>query len=123
MRRQLDPGPDHPIAITRTPTPVRVMLAGETVLAAPHHFELREADYPPVTYLPRDGIDMTCLERSEQTSWCPYKGEANYYHLRAADGSRRENAVWTYETPFPAVADIKDALAVYPDRVDGIEFG
>ena len=123
MRRHLEPGPDHPITIELRDTPVSITLAGDIVLTATHHLELREADYPPVAYLPRDGIDMSRLERSEQTSWCPYKGEASYYHLLAADGSRRENAVWTYETPFPAVAGIKHALAVYPDRVDGIEFG
>ncbi len=31
------------------------------------------------------------------------------------------NAVWTYEIPFAAVAEIKDHLAFYPDRVDAIE--
>ncbi|MEM1088484.1 MAG: DUF427 domain-containing protein, partial [Pseudomonadota bacterium] len=51
------------------------------------------------------------------------KGEASYYHLRAADGSIVENAIWTYETPFPAVAEIRDALAVYADRVDAIKIG
>ena len=30
------------------------------------------------------------------------------------------NAVWTYEVPFAAVAEIKDHLAFYPDRVDSI---
>ena len=123
MRRQLEPGPDHPITITRKDTPVRILLAGDLVLATPHHFELREASYPPVAYLPRALADMTRLERSDHTSWCPYKGEASYYHLRAADGSVRENAVWAYEAPFAAVAEIKDALAVYAERVDGVLVG
>lgn len=123
MRRQLEPGPDHPITIELKDTPVRILLAGDLVLATPHHFELREASYPPVAYLPRDQVDMTRLERSDHTSWCPYKGEASYYHIRAADGSLRENAVWTYETPFPAVAAIKDALAVYAERVDEVLVG
>jgi uncharacterized protein (DUF427 family) len=29
--------------------------------------------------------------------------------------------VWTYESPYSAVAEIKDYLAFYPDRVDSIE--
>ena len=123
MRRQLEPGPDHPITIEPKHTPVSVTLAGEIVLAVPHHLELREARYPPVAYLPRDLIDLSRLDRSGHTTWCPYKGEASYYHLRAADGSIVENAIWTYETPFPAVAEIKDALAVYADRVDAIKIG
>lgn len=123
MRRQLTPGPDHPIDIELKTTPVSVTLAGEIILAVPEYLELREANYPPVAYLPRHLIDMCQLERSTQTTWCPYKGEASYYHLRAADGSIRENAIWTYETPFPAVAEIKEALAVHPNQVDAIKIG
>jgi uncharacterized protein (DUF427 family) len=29
--------------------------------------------------------------------------------------------VWTYENPYPAVAQIKDYVAFYPNRVDAIE--
>jgi uncharacterized protein (DUF427 family) len=31
-----------------------------------------------------------------------------------------ENAVWAYEVPFPAVAEIKGHVAFYPKRVDAI---
>lgn len=123
MRQHLEPGPDHPISIESKTAPVRIVLAGEIVLASETHLELREATYPAALYLPRSELDLSRLERSSHTTWCPYKGEASYYHLCRADGSRVENAIWTYETPFPAVATIKDALAVYPDRVDAIEIG
>ncbi|NQY15066.1 MAG: DUF427 domain-containing protein [Henriciella sp.] len=123
MRRQLTPGPDHPIAIELKTTPVSVTLAGVIIFEVSEYFELREASYPPVAYLPRHLMGMSLLERSTQTTWCPYKGEASYYHLRTLDGSIRENAIWTYETPFPAVAAIKDALAIYPNQVDAIKFG
>jgi len=39
----------------------------------------------------------------------------------ATVGSAAENAVWTYEDPYPGVAAIKGHLAFYPDRVDRIE--
>ena len=123
MRRHLEPSQDHPISVTHKDTPVSISLAGVTVLAARHHFELREAAYPPVAYIPRDQVDTSMLARSEHTSWCPYKGEAAYYHIRMPNGALIENAVWTYETPFPAVADIAGALAVYPNKVDTIKIG
>ena len=41
----------------------------------------------------------------------------------AAGGKRAENAVWSYETPYPAMAAIQGHLAFYPDRVDAIEIG
>ena len=37
------------------------------------------------------------------------------------DGRAAENALWTYEDPYPEVAAIKGHLAFYPDRVDRIE--
>jgi len=51
---------------------------------------------------------------------CSYKNDAAYYTIRTG-GSAAENAVWTYEDPYPAVAAIKGHLAFYPDRVDRIE--
>ena len=123
MRRRLEPGPEHPIAIELKTAPVRIILAGEPVFVSRTHLELREASYPPAVYLPRAELDLTHLVRSEHSTWCPYKGEASYFHLRRADGTLSENAVWTYETPFSAVAEIKDALAVYTNRVDAVETG
>ncbi|MEL7040011.1 MAG: DUF427 domain-containing protein [Pseudomonadota bacterium] len=123
MRRQLEPGPDHPIEITLKQTPVQFILAGNAILSADAHFELCEARYPPAIYLPREGISLAALERSTHTSWCPYKGEAAYYHIRPASGARIENAIWTYENPFPAVREIKDALAVYASKIDEIRIG
>jgi len=80
---------------------------------------LREASYPPVQYIPRRDVDMAALARSEHTSYCPYKGDASYYSIPAG-GERSRNAVWTYEAPFEAMAQIKDYAAFYPDRVDEI---
>ena len=123
MRKHLEPGPDHPISIDSKSTPVSVKLAGEIVLASRTHLELREASYPAAIYLPRRQVDMRRLTPSEHTTWCPYKGEATYFHIRRSDGTLIENAVWTYETPFPAVAAIKAALAVYTSRVDAVDIG
>ena len=59
---------------------------------------------------------MALLARTERTTHCPYKGDANYFSINAS-GRMLENAIWTYETPFPAMADIAGHLAFYPDKV------
>ena len=81
---------------------------------------LEEKGYPPVYYLPRNDADMSLLVRTTHYSYCPYKGDAAYYSI-AIGGGRAKNAVWTYEAPYDAVAEIKEHLAFYPDRVDSIE--
>ena len=113
------PGPDHPIAIEANPFRVVVEVGGKIIADTRHALTLREASYPAVQYIPRRDVDMAALVRSEHTTYCPYKGDASYYSIPAG-GDRSVNAVWTYETPFEAMARIKDYVAFYPDRVDGI---
>ncbi len=116
------PGPDHPITIARNDKRVRVTFAGKTIADTTRALSLKEARYPAVNYIPRADVDMAALTRSEHKSHCPYKGDANYFGI-GVDGKSAANAVWTYEAPYAAVAEIKDHLAFYPDRVDAIEEG
>jgi uncharacterized protein (DUF427 family) len=80
---------------------------------------LREADYPPVQYIPLGDVDQSLLESTDHASYCPYKGDASYYSVPIG-GERSVNAVWTYREPYAAVAEIKDHVAFYPDRIDSI---
>jgi uncharacterized protein (DUF427 family) len=114
------PGLDHPITIEQNPKRVRVIAGGHVVADTTHALTLKEADLPPVQYIPREDADMAVFERTDHGTKCPYKGDASYFSLKV-NGSTAENAVWTYEEPFPAVAEIKDHLAFDPDRVDRIE--
>ena len=116
------PGPDHPITISANPRRIRVT-AGDTVIAeTTHALSLKEASYPAVQYVPRGDAKMELLKRTERVTHCPYKGDASYFSI-AADGKTIENAIWTYETPFPAMAEITGYLAFYPDKVRIEEVG
>ena len=114
------PGPDHPITIEPNPHRVVVTLGGRVIADTSAALTLREANYPPVQYIPRTDVDMAALARSTTTTYCPYKGEAAYLSIPAG-GDRSVDAIWTYEAPYGAVAEIKDHLAFYPDRIDAIE--
>ena len=110
------PGPDHPVTITPTKGRVVVKAGGRVIADTRNALTLKEATYPPVQYVPRADAEMAQLSRSAHGTYCPYKGDASYYSLPNAD-----DAVWSYETPHPAMATIKEYLAFYPDRVDSIE--
>ena len=118
-KRMKIPGPDHPISIEANPSRVVVTAGGKIIADTRKALTLREASYPAVQYIPRQDVDLSALSRSEHTTFCPYKGEASYYSIPAG-GIVSLNAVWTYETPFEAMAQIKEYLAFYPDRVDEI---
>lgn len=105
------PGPDHPITITRDASRVVVRLGDTIVADSRNALTLREANYPPVHYIPREDADMALLEPSTHQTYCPYKGDASYL---SADGL--PNSVWSYQQPYDAVAEITGHLAFYPDR-------
>ena len=114
------PGPDHPITISPAGSKVRVTVAGRIVAESTRALRLEEKGYPPVYYLPRRDADMSLLVRATHYTYCPYKGDCTYYSIPIG-GTKSEYAVWTYENPYEAVADIKDHMAFYLTRVDAIE--
>ena len=114
------PGPDHPIIISPAAGKVRVTVAGKIVAESTRALRLEEKGYSAVYYLPRNDADMSLLVRTEHYTYCPYKGDCAYYSIPIG-GTKSENAVWTYEEPYDAVANIKEYLAFYPSRVDAIQ--
>ena len=116
------PGPDHPITITQNPRRVRVTAGDILIAETSKALTLKEARYPAVQYVPRQDANMALLERTDRVTHCPYKGDASYYSVKA-DGKTLDNAIWTYETPFPAMTEISGHLAFYPDKVKIEEVG
>ena len=114
------PGAAHPITIERNLKRVVVSIGGTVLADSRDALILREAGYAAVQYIPRKDVDMTLLERSAHSTYCPYKGDCAYFSIPSG-GERAVNAVWTYEAPYDAVAAIRNHLAFYPDRVDAIE--
>ena len=114
------PGPDHPITISPAEGKIRVTVAGRMVAESTRALRVEEKGYPPVHYLPRSDADMSLLVRTERVTYCPYKGDCTYYSIPIG-GTKSEDAAWTYEAPYAAVAGIREYLAFYPSRVDSIE--
>jgi uncharacterized protein (DUF427 family) len=116
-KQHLEPTQEHPITVTTNEHHVVVRAGDVTIAESDHALSLAESNYPPVLYIPLADVNPAQLERTDHATYCPYKGDAGYYSLPAL-GSLGENAVWEYADPFPAVADIKDTVAFYADRVE-----
>jgi uncharacterized protein (DUF427 family) len=113
------PGPDHPITVEPNPNHIVVTVAGKVVADTRRALTLRESSYPAVQYIPMADVDRALLERTDTTSYCPYKGEASYYSIPVG-GERSVDAIWSYESAYPSVSGISGHVAFYPDRVDEI---
>jgi uncharacterized protein (DUF427 family) len=116
------PGPDHPITVTANPKRLQVLYQGHVIVDSSHALTLQESTYPAVIYFPRQDAEMAYFSRTERHTHCPYKGEASYFTL-LMDGRLAENAVWSYETPYPAMEAIREHLAFYPNQVEIREIG
>jgi uncharacterized protein (DUF427 family) len=111
------PGPDHPITIKLNPRRVQALYGGHVIADSERALSLKEASYKPVQYFPREDVAMDFLQRTSLSTNCPYKGDAAYFTV-ARDGEISENAVWTYEHPYPAMEQIRGYLAFYPNKVE-----
>jgi uncharacterized protein (DUF427 family) len=111
------PGLDHPITVQPAAERVVVRAGGQVVADSTAALRLNEASYPAVYYVPLADVDRSLLRASDSHTYCPYKGKASYYDVVTADGEVVD-AVWTYEQPYDAVADIVGHVAFYPDRVE-----
>lgn len=62
------------------------------------------------SYFPRQDVRTELLEPSDTEYTCPWKGEADYFHLRVGD-ELVEDAAWSYPEPKPAAAQIAGHVA------------
>jgi uncharacterized protein (DUF427 family) len=63
-------------------------------------------------YFPRESVNPAYLTASNKTTFCPWKGTANYHSL-TIDGQQNLDAAWYYADPKPAAAEIKDRIAFW----------
>jgi len=112
------PDAAHPITIRPTGTRVTVRVGGAVVAATDSALSLAEASYPVVHYIPLSDVDQSLLERTTTQTYCPYKGDASYFTVKTPDGGTEADLIWTYEHPYPSVAEIAGHVAFYANRAE-----
>ncbi len=111
------PGPDHPISVEPFAGTVSVTIAGVELARSERALAMQEASYPTVYYLPREDVAMEMVRISHKVTHCPYKGDAAHYCVCVA-GQDVEDAAWSFEAPYEAVAGISGHLAFYAGKAE-----
>ncbi len=109
--------PDHHVSFVPCPKRVRAVIDGRTVADSLQAGLVLETNHRPVYYFPREDVRTDLLQKTQHRTHCPYKGDASYWTMTVG-GRRLENALWSYEAPFPEMAAIKGYLAFCADKVD-----
>jgi len=109
--------PDYRVGFEPCAKRVRVIASGTALAETTRVRLMRETRNVPVYYFPREDLRLDLLERSDHTTFCPFKGDASYWTVRVNDRVE-DNVVLGYEDPFQEVADLKGYVSFYPDRVE-----
>lgn len=96
---------------------VRIVLGGVTIADTDRALRVLETSHPPVYYVPEAAFSDCRLLATPRTSFCEFKGAAEYRSIEAG-GVVASDAAWTYPAPSPGFEALVGHLAVYPGKVD-----
>ena len=96
---------------------VRVEVDGVTIAESASPRLLFETGLPARYYLPKTHVRLDLLVPSDTVSHCPYKGQAEYWSVRAGEEVHADLA-WSYKTPLPESQKIAGLIAFYNEKVD-----
>lgn len=71
-----------------------------TVADSTHALRVVQQGIPPVYYLPPEGVRLDLLRKTQHTTYCGYKGRADYFTLTVSE-RRAKNVAWRYSESQP----------------------
>jgi len=113
--------PEHHVDERRVPGRLRALLGADVLADSDDVIEVDEDGNPPRYYFARDDVRMDRMSASDTRTYCPFKGEASYFTMEFLDG-QMPDAAWTLKEPYDEHADLKDRVAFYSEKFDGLQF-
>lgn len=107
----------RPPRLERTNKHLKIIFNGEIIAETNRGFRVLETSHPPVFYFPPEDVRIEFFTEANGSSFCEWKGAANYYDLKVGEKIVK-NAAWFYPNPTAGFADIKNYLAFYPSKMD-----
>ena len=112
----------RPPAIEPVSEHLKIVFDGVEIANSNKSFRILETSHPPTYYLPVSSFVEGSLLPTVRTSFCEFKGVANYYHVKA-NSEVAEFAAWGYSNPNPQYGDLKDHVSVYASRMQSCFVG
>ncbi|HEV2820929.1 MAG TPA: DUF427 domain-containing protein [Solirubrobacteraceae bacterium] len=108
--------PYHRVDVVEASRPAAVIVAGTTIASTPRAKLLYETSLPLRVYVPPASVEAGVLTPSDKRTHCPYKGEANYWHV-TVDGRCHDDAAWSYETALPESIGVRHHVCFLADGI------
>lgn len=115
---------DYPRPPRVEPSPDRVVirLGGQVIAETDQAVRVLETSHPPVYYVPEAAFVSGALTPARGSTWCEFKGKADYFDVSAGDVVVRR-AAWQYPAPRRGFEQLVGMVAVYPGSMDSCEVG
>ncbi|MFN4280619.1 DUF427 domain-containing protein [Thermosynechococcus sp.] len=107
----------RPPRVEPTSKHLRVVFNGVVIADTRRGQRVLETSHPPVYYFPPEDVQLQYLVPSPRQTFCEWKGQGAYYHVKVGD-RQAENAAWYYPQPTPAFAAIRNYIAFYAGPMD-----
>ena len=107
----------RPAIAERSAAHVRIEHGGRIIADTRASIRTLETSHPPSYYIPRDAIASGVLRRAAGSSFCEYKGAAQYWDVVTGDGVL-PRVGWSYPDPSPPFAILRDHVAFYAGPFD-----
>lgn len=119
----IEPGPGQesvwdyprPPSMDEVAASIEIRHEGERLAAAERALVLRETASPPTWYIAADAVETSHLIPAEGSSFCEWKGTAEYFALPADPATP---VAWCYPQASPPYEALSGWLCFYPGRVD-----
>ncbi len=121
----IEPGPGQesvwdyprPPAILAESRIVEIRIGERSLAASSRAVRVCETGSPPTLYLPPEEVATELLRVSATRSFCEWKGEARYVHLKDDVAPPAVNVAWCYPEPLRGFQRYAGWLCFYPGRV------
>lgn len=107
----------RPPRVERVHIRLRVVFERETIADTTSAYRILETSHPPTYYFPPPDVSHVALKPVQKTSFCEFKGVAEYLTLSIGDRVSLRTA-WRYPAPGPAFSVLASFISFYPSRVD-----
>jgi len=94
-----------------------VTLAGRTIAETRRGVRTVETSHPPTYYFPPEDVAAGVLRQAAATSFCEWKGTAEYFDV-IADIIVLPGTAWSYPRPTPGFAVLRGFVAFYAAAMD-----
>lgn len=107
----------RPPRVEKTSKTLKVIINGEVIAQTHDGYRVLETSHPPAYYIPQVDIQLNYLEGTSHTTFCEFKGAANYWTITVGD-QVVSNAAWSYPNPASGFEAIKDHICFYASKMD-----